>query len=249
MELAAGVSASGTAIGAVSDAAARVAASLLAMGPATAQALATHLSTTTVAVGRHLDHLEAAGWVCASEHAPYGPGAVVRQLRGRGRPARVWSLTAVGRRGVAGPGSVTEEFAAAAVAFLDARAGTEAVAEFARSHADRCAQQWRQAEVHDVESLAQAMTAQGYAAVTTALPEAGAVQLCQHNCPIETVARAHPEFCEAETKAISHVLGRNVVRLSTISGGGHICTTLVPPAVASAPDLPLMRPETHAQPT
>ncbi len=81
------------------------------------------------------------------------------------------------------------------------------------------------------------MTAQGYAAVTTALPEAGAVQLCQHNCPIETVARAHPEFCEAETKAISNVLGRNVVRLSTISGGGHICTTLVPPAVVGAPGL------------
>ncbi|NDB19084.1 MAG: hypothetical protein EB027_07495 [Actinobacteria bacterium] len=49
----------------------------------------------------------------------------------------------------------------------------------------------------------------------------------------QTVARAYPEFCEAETKAISEVLGRNVVRLSTIGGGGHICTTLVPPPVSS----------------
>lgn len=209
-----------------------MATSLLTLGPSSAQTLASALKTTSVAVGRHLDHLEAAGWVTASEHAPYGPGAVVRQLRGRGRPARVWSLTAVGRRALAGHERVTEQFAASAVSFLATQGGAGAVRAFADTHSDSCAEQWRAAGVHDVDSLAQAMTAQGYAAVTTSVPEGDAVQLCQHNCPIESVARAHPEFCEAETKAISEVLGRNVVRLSTISRGGHICTTLIPPAVA-----------------
>lgn len=217
----------------VSDAAAKVARVLLSVGPASTQELAKALGATSVGVGRHLDHLETAGWVSHSEHAPYGPGAVVRPLRGRGRPARVWSLTPAGRRGVAGPERVAEQFAAAALEYLRGAAGPRSVDEFANAYATAAGAAWVEAGARDPHSLAEVLTAQGYAAVVTSVPDGGAVQLCQHHCPIESAARANPEVCEAETKAIARILGRNVVRLSTISTGGHICTTLVPPTTTT----------------
>jgi hypothetical protein len=46
------------------------------------------------------------------------------------------------------------------------------------------------------------------------------------------VARAFPEFCEAETKAIASLLGVHVQRLATLAGGEHVCTTCVPVALS-----------------
>ena len=71
----------------------RVARSLLTDGPATATVLAERLGLTPAAVRRHLDTLAAAGQVEARDRSPYGP---TRQ-RGRGRPAKVYALTAEGR--------------------------------------------------------------------------------------------------------------------------------------------------------
>jgi hypothetical protein len=46
------------------------------------------------------------------------------------------------------------------------------------------------------------------------------------------VAKAFPEFCDAETKAIARLLGVHVQRLATLAGGEHVCTTCVPVALA-----------------
>jgi len=41
-------------------------------------------------------------------------------------------------------------------------------------------------------------------------------------------AAEFPELCEAETEALSAVLGTHVTRLATLAHGDGICTTLVP---------------------
>jgi predicted ArsR family transcriptional regulator len=64
------------------------------------------------------------------------------------------------------------------------------------------------------------------------------VQLCQGHCPVQHVASAFPQLCEAETEVFARLLGGHVQRLATLAHGEHVCTTYVPtPAVrpASAP--------------
>ena len=68
----------------------RVARAILENGPSTAAHLAEHLHLTPAAVRRHLDHLVLEGHVETREPKVYG-------ARGRGRPAKVFALTATGR--------------------------------------------------------------------------------------------------------------------------------------------------------
>jgi predicted ArsR family transcriptional regulator len=69
-------------------------------------------------------------------------------------------------------------------------------------------------------------TDQGYAATVRDLPMGE--QLCQQHCPVSHVAHEFPQLCEAETEAISRVLGRHVQRLATIAHGDGVCTTCIP---------------------
>ena len=68
----------------------RVARSILELGPSTAAALGERLDLTAAAVRRHLDHLIEEGAVEAREPRVYG-------TRSRGRPAKVFALTELGR--------------------------------------------------------------------------------------------------------------------------------------------------------
>jgi predicted ArsR family transcriptional regulator len=56
------------------------------------------------------------------------------------------------------------------------------------------------------------------------------------------VAAAYPQLCEAETRAFARLLGVHVQRLSTLTTGGHVCTTSVPtsarPQSTDSPVLP-----------
>jgi predicted ArsR family transcriptional regulator len=45
---------------------------------------------------------------------------------------------------------------------------------------------------------------------------------------VQQVATEFPQLCEAETAAFSRLLGVHVQRLSTLAGGGHVCTTSIP---------------------
>ena len=56
--------------------------------------------------------------------------------------------------------------------------------------------------------LAQALSADGYAA-STAAGRSGA-QLCQHHCPVAHVAEQFPQLCEAETEVFARLLGKHV---------------------------------------
>src|SRR5499425_2220056 len=102
---------------------ARVARLILENGPVTAAALGTTLGLTPAAVRRHLDHLLKDGMIQTRVARVYGN-------RRRGRPAKVFAITDAGRSAFE---HAYDDLAASALRFLAERAGTEAVAEFARS--------------------------------------------------------------------------------------------------------------------
>ena len=206
---------------------------LLEGGPASATLLAADLGLTPAAIRRHLDALEAGGLVTAHDAAPFGPTTDSR--RGRGRPARVFALTAQGRDAF---DHAYDDVALDALRFMAAHADAKLVREFASARANELASRYASEltqvpAAQRVERLAELLSADGFAANVQSAP-GGAVQLCEHHCPVAHVASEFPEFCEAEQSAFSALLGVHTVRLSTIAGGADICTTHVPGATPSA---------------
>jgi predicted ArsR family transcriptional regulator len=201
----------------------RVVRLLLEDGPATAADLAAELGLTQAAVRRHLDALVAHGEVQARERP-------VRGHRGRGRPARIFSLTDAGRDTFP---HTYDDLAMAALRHLAEHGGVDAVERFAAERVAALETRCREAmaEVGDdpairAAALAEALTREGYAASASAIASGG--QLCQHHCPVAHVATEFPQLCEAETRAISRLLGTHVQRLATIAHGDGVCTTHIP---------------------
>ena len=215
----------------------RVARSILEQGPSTAAALAARLDLTPAAVRRHLDHLVAEAAVEARDPRPAGSDGATR---GRGRPAKVFAITESGRDRF---DQQYDDLALQALRFLAETGGDEAV----RAFADR-RMSFIEAGFADVltadptltpaEALARVFTDEGYVASVRELPLVGQQsvgdQLCQQHCPVSHVAHEFPQLCEAETAAISRVLGRHVQRLATIAHGDGVCTTCIPTPRQSA---------------
>lgn len=213
----------------------RVARILLESGPTTAAGLAAALGLSPAAVRRHLDALVALGEV-------QGKDRPVRGQRGRGRPARVFALTDAGRDGFP---HTYDDLASAALRHLAAHGGVEAVERFAAERVAALEERCRDAmaDVADepaarAEALADALSREGYAASASAIASGG--QLCQHHCPVAHVATEFPQLCEAETQAISRLLGTHVQRLATIAHGDGVCTTHIPAPPTPAPSNPAL---------
>jgi predicted ArsR family transcriptional regulator len=199
----------------------RVARSILDNGPSTAAALAERLDLTPAAVRRHLDHLVEEGAV-----EPREPRSLA--ARGRGRPAKLFALTEHGRDGF---DQQYDDLAVDALRFLAETGGEEAVKAFAQRRVRFVEEQFdevmqQRPDLSPAEVLAQVFTDEGYSATVRDLPMGE--QLCQQHCPVSHVAHEFPQLCEAETEAISRVLGRHVQRLATIAHGDGVCTTCIP---------------------
>jgi predicted ArsR family transcriptional regulator len=226
---------------------ARIARLILEHGPATAAALSARLGVTPAAIRRHLDNLLADGMIEAREARCYGS-------RGRGRPARLFAITDAGRSAFE---HAYDDLATSALRFLAETAGADAVTEFARRKIADLESRYRPVvdaapAAGRVQALAEALSADGYAASASVAPAAlrgdgevgGGEQLCQHHCPVAHVAAQFPQLCEAETEAFSRLLGTPVQRLATISRGDGVCTTHItaPSLVHASPrtttDLP-----------
>ena len=211
---------------ALTGAPARVARVLLESGPTTASALATDLGLTGTAIRRHLDSLVDAGFAEANETAPFGP----TKPRGRGRPAKVFTLTDAGRSAF---DQAYDDLAIAALRHIADSGGEQAVMDFARGRASDMERRYRQlveqgATISDrAQLLAQALRDDGFASTADISGELG-VQLCQHNCPVAHVAEEFPQLCDAETEAFGRLVGTHVARLATLSHGDGVCTTHIP---------------------
>jgi predicted ArsR family transcriptional regulator len=202
----------------------RVAQLLLERGAATAAELGSVLGLSPAAIRKHLDAMFADHLVETREVRRTRP-------RGRGRPAKAFALTAVAREDL-NP-HFYDDIAAAALRWIAQHGGPEAVAAFAAAQVgtleERCG-----AALHEAgddpfaraEALAEALTAEGYAANATTIASGG--QLCQHHCPVAHVAAEFPQLCDAETAVISRLIGTHVQRLATIAHGDGVCTTHIP---------------------
>ena len=211
----------------------RVARAILEHGPSTAGALAELLDLTPAGVRRHLDHLMPDGAVVAQEPRT--------KERRRGRPAKVFALTATGRDQFE---QQYDDLAAQALRFLSQTAGDDAVLAFARQRLS-----WVEGAVADVraadpslsatQALAQVLRTHGFAASVLEGPVGE--QLCQQHCPVAHVAHEFPQLCEAETEVFSRVLGSHVQRLATIAHGDGVCTTSIPKRSPSSTSTPTER--------
>lgn len=194
---------------------------ILETGPSTAAELAQHLDLTPGAVRRHLDHLVITGTVDSREQRVYG-------TRGRGRPAKVFAITASGRDSF---DHQYDDLAVDALHFLAEQGGEEAIVAFAHRRAAFIEEEFTaliaaNPDLEPVQAVAQVLNRGGYAAAVRTLPMAE--QLCQQHCPVAHVASEFPQLCEAETEVIGRVLGRHVQRLATIAQGDGVCTTSIP---------------------
>ena len=198
----------------------RVVPSLLENGPSTAAPLPPRLDQTAAAVRRHLDHLVEQGAVEARDPRT--------KVRGRGRPAKVFALTESGH---AHFDQQYDDLAVQALRFLAETGGDEAVRAFAERRVAFIEAEFADVvagnpELTPAEALAAVFTGEGYAASVHGV--AVGEQLCQQHCPVSHVAHEFPQLCEAETEAISRVLGSHVQRLATIAHGDGVCTTCIP---------------------
>ncbi|NUT38330.1 MAG: ArsR family transcriptional regulator [Hamadaea sp.] len=194
---------------------------LLGRGAATAAQLGDALGLKPAAIRRHLDALLAEGQVTGRE----------QPAKGRGRPAKVFTLTQEGREGLGG--HTYDDLASSALRWIAAHGGEAGVAQFARAQVEqleaRCEAAMTSAgddPLARAEALAGALTAEGYAASASVIASGG--QLCQHHCPVAHVAAEFPQLCEAETQVIARLVGTHVQRLATIAHGDGVCTTHIP---------------------
>jgi predicted ArsR family transcriptional regulator len=226
----------------------QVARLILELGPCTAATIGGRLGLTPAAIRRHLDNLIADGMIETRTARTYGN-------RGRGRPAKVFVITDAGRSAFE---HAYDDLATSALRFLERTYGPQAVAEFARQQVAETERRYAPvvAQAGDlrtrVQALADALSADGYAAAAGPAPAIGTAraagaadggqhagmaaaanivgngeQICQHHCPVAHVAAEFPQLCEAETEAFGRLLGTPVRRLATIAHGDGICTTHV----------------------
>ena len=209
----------------------RVAQLLLERGAATAAELGRQLGLSPAAIRKHLDAMLADHLVETREVRSSAP-------RGRGRPAKAFVLTAAARETFP---HLYDGIASAALHWIAQYGGPDAVSRFAADQVGPLEDRLRAAvcEAGDdpiarAEALAEALTAEGYAANATTIASGG--QLCQHHCPVAHVAAEFPQLCDAETEVISRLIGTHVQRLATIAHGDGVCTTHIPgPARLNAP--------------
>ena len=195
------------------EAAERVGRVLLSHGAATTTELARELNLSPQAVRKSLGSLEEAGLIQIHDKVPFGPSPTKR----RGRPSSSYSLSDQGRNLLK---QSYNDLALESLEFLERSYGREAVRAFAAERAHRII------TGKTIPELVQALNDEGYEATFDHAGVSG--QLCQHHCPVVEAARAYPELCEEETKALGESLGAHPTRLATLAKGDPICTTLIP---------------------
>ena len=195
---------------------------IVEQGPITASEIASELELAAAGIRRHLG--------CLEEDAKIRLHNTSALEKGRGRPAKSYIATSKAHSEFSGG---YHDLANQALVFLAETAGEDAVTEFANKRSAALEAKYRNkvtaAEPHQrVEQLADALSADGFAATVRPTLGVTTLQLCQGHCPVQEVAAEFPQLCEAESQAFSRILGIHTQRLSTIANGGHVCTTNIP---------------------
>jgi predicted ArsR family transcriptional regulator len=202
----------------------RVRTTVAEVGPVSAARIAEVLGLTGAAVRRHLEAMVAEGVVEARDPRPDA-------RRGRGRPAKEYVISSAGHDDLP---SGYDELALSALQYVADTLGPEAVTDFARRRFAGLEESLAGLDgplPERIEALVKALADQGFSASSRPVAQGTAaegVQLCQGHCPVQKVAEAFPQLCEAERRTFETVLGTRVQRLATLAHGDHVCTTYVP---------------------
>jgi predicted ArsR family transcriptional regulator len=187
-------------------------------GPATAGELAAGLGLTDVAVRQHLLALEESGLVRQQTKSP----------EGRGRPAVLWSLSALAQE------VFPDRHADLTLDLIEAAResfGEEGLERLIGVRARRQAEAYRgllpadQASLKKrVQALANQRSAEGYMAEVTQEGR-GSFLLIEHHCPICEAARSCTGLCAAELEVFREALGEgvSVERTQHLISGGERC--------------------------
>lgn len=182
-------------------------------GAMTAAELSDDLGIGAVGVRQHIALLERDGLVHASG---------VR--RGVGRPSHLYVLTAAAE--AIFPKSY-DRLLIDALAFVAAQGGEAAVDRLFDERRRRLLEEYAPrvegySLAERVAALAEILNEHGYMCEWRRLPD-GAIELIEHNCPIDCVARDYPHACAHERKLYEELLHVPVERQQTIAEEGRCC--------------------------
>lgn len=187
-------------------------------GEMTALELSEQLRVGAVGVRQHLALLERDGLV-----------RVAGLRRSVGRPSHLYVLTPEAEehfpKGYDG-------LALELLAYINELGGESAVAELlARRRADLLAELGPhlagKSRGDQVAALAALLAERGYMCECQQEPD-GSYTLTEFNCPVDCVARRHPQLCAQEQLLYSELLGVPVIQESTIAQGAHCCRYRLP---------------------
>jgi len=83
------------------------------------------------------------------------------------------------------------------------------------------------ARPEQVSALASILVEQGYMCEYEQL-EDGSFLLIEYNCPVDCIARQHPQLCTQEIQLYEDLIGAPISRESTIAQGSHCCRYHIP---------------------
>lgn len=149
---------------------------------------------------------------------------------GVGRPRAYFRLSEGG--GALFPQAYAD-LSVAALRFIEARLGHDAVVEMLQSRARDLLEPAPHPAGADtltarVEALAQRRQESGYMAEVGARRR-GSIEMLEHNCPILAIAGAFPEACDVERRSFERVLGAQVETRHRVVAGDPVCRFLVRP--------------------
>lgn len=187
-------------------------------GQMTALELSQQLKIGAVGIRQHLALLERDGLV-----------EVTGVRRSVGRPSHLYALTAEAEE------QFPKHYAQLALDILNYianKGGDEAVTDVFRSRRQALAEQFAprlegKTREEQIAELADILAEQGYMCEYEQMDD-GSFILIEHNCPIDCVARQHPQSCEQEQALYEELLGVRIERDTTIATGDRYCRYRIP---------------------
>lgn len=182
-------------------------------GPMTAAELSEDLGIGAVGVRQHLALLERDGLVYISG---------VR--RAVGRPSHLYALTNAAEALFP---KAYDHLLIDALEFVQAQGGEGAIEQLFEARRKRLYAEYAprlegRSLPERVAELATILNEHGYMCEWRRLPD-GAIELIEHNCPIDCVARVYPQACAHERALYEDLLRVPVERQQTIAADGRCC--------------------------
>jgi predicted ArsR family transcriptional regulator len=187
-------------------------------GAMTALELSEALHVGAVGVRQHLALLERDGMV-----------AITGLRRNVGRPSHLYGLTAEAEERFP---KRYDTLALDVIACVSEVGGAEAVENVLAARRGAMARQLAPAlagksREEQVAILAALLAEQGYMCECEQQPD-GSFVLSEYNCPVDCVARKHPQICAQEILLYEELLGVPLTRDGTIAEGAHCCRYHIP---------------------